>query len=138
MAQRLDQAQLDQIISEIRMDAGIVTQEDMNQVFAGFANALKTGKLHTPNRSGGANGTEITKKIQDLSVQLGDIILTSDAPAVAASQVSLGQADSTGASKATLDINSEEVVATGTVTPDKTYEIIINGLFYDVPLKLKS
>ena len=73
--ERVDRADVDYIMNEFRRDAVFVTAPELNNAIAALANLVKTGKLKTPNRSGGANGPEIIKKIDGLDVTLNDLVV---------------------------------------------------------------
>ena len=160
---RLDENQLDQIIGAIRKDAAFVTPAELNAAFGALSNNLRTGKLKTPNHSGGANGAEVIAKI-DATIGVdwksgtgaeilavieaaGDVTMSgvatgtnlaasANAPAVqTASIVLIGQKDSSVGAKATLDIETEEdVVAIGTFTESHKLAVYINGTEYHISL----
>jgi len=136
MAIRLDQDQLDQIIAEVRRDADFVTQHDLTNALGALMSTLKSGKLHTPNRSGGANGPEIASKLNSQTPVLGTVGLNTNAPVSStAGQVDLGQKDSSVGSTATLDLTLEEAtIAIGTFTPSHKLAIYINGIEYHLQL----
>lgn len=52
-----------------------------------------------------------------------------------ASTVVIGQKDSSVGTKATLDVETEEVVVTEASTPDSTLAVWVNGVEYKIPLQ---
>lgn len=64
-----------------------------------------------------------------------NIAANANAPGTNAESVALiGQKDSSSASKATLDIETEEVVVTEACVADTSFAIWVNGVEYKLPL----
>lgn len=161
--ERLDRDTIDYIMNEFRKDAVFVTAPELNAAIANFAKLVTSGKLHTPNRSGGANGPEVIAKIdaaigtdwksgtapEILAVieAAGDVTLTgigtatnlaanANAPGTNTAGIALiGQKDSSVGTAATLDIETEEVVvAIGTFTESHKIAVWINNVEYHISL----
>lgn len=163
LEERLDRDTMDQIIQEMRQDGVFSTPEQLNAAIQGLIRSLKNGSLHTPNRSGGANGAEIIAKI-DAAIGVdwksgtapeilavieaaGDVTLTgigtatnlaanANAPGTNTAGIALiGQKDSSVGTAATLDIETEEtVVAIGTFTESHKIAVWINNVEYHISL----
>ncbi len=114
----------------------MTNQELTLKMLADFKRQIESGKIRIPNRQGGANGPEVVLKINGLDLIQGTIAATSGAPGDnTASTVLVGQKDSSVASKATLDIETEEDVAViGTFTASHKIAVWINGTEYNISL----
>ena len=76
--ERLDQDTLDQIVQAVRNDGAMATTQELNSMIQGLIKSLKNGTLHTPNRSGGANGAEIIAKIAGRDISAGAVAVADD------------------------------------------------------------
>jgi len=69
---------LDQIVQAVRQDGAMATTQELNAMIQGLIKSLKNGTLHTPNRSGGANGAEIIAKIAGRDISAGAVAVADD------------------------------------------------------------
>lgn len=141
-----------------RYDVEPITRGDLDRAIAKLSSAIQMGII-TPKRSGGGgpdgkalvamlntylgstawqsgSAAEIVAALSGLDPEVGTLTLSDAAPGTNAEAVAvIGQKDSSVASKATLDIETEEAVAVvGTFTASHKIAVWINGTEYNIQL----